>query len=109
SRTFPRSASVNRSRPNISSITPKLCIPSLIGVFLLGLTHPMSQFLFFDTERIRLSLFPQHSVHEQPVLEAQQIQIDGETITQMGRKIHTREIPIARRIDCSQMIVMPGL
>jgi len=44
-----------------------------------------------------------------PVLEAQQIQIDGETITQMGRKIHTREIPIARRIDCSQMIVMPGL
>src|ERR1700752_5002518 len=64
SRTFPRNASVNRSRPNISSITPKLCIPSLIGVFLLGLTHPMSQFLFFDTERIRLSLFPQHSVHE---------------------------------------------
>jgi len=44
-----------------------------------------------------------------PVLEAQQIQIDGETITQMGRKIHTRGIPIARRIDCSQMIVMPGL
>jgi hypothetical protein len=26
----------------------------------------MSQFLFFDTERIRLSLFPQHSVHERP-------------------------------------------
>jgi len=25
----------------------------------------MSQFLFFDTERIRLSLFSQHSVHEQ--------------------------------------------
>src|SRR5215471_12171416 len=44
-----------------------------------------------------------------PVLEAQQILIDGEIITQVGRKIHTSGIPIARRIDCSQMIVMPGL
>jgi 5-methylthioadenosine/S-adenosylhomocysteine deaminase len=44
-----------------------------------------------------------------PVLEAQQILIDGETIAQMGRKIQTRGIPIARRIDCSEMIVMPGL
>src|SRR5919108_5342426 len=44
-----------------------------------------------------------------PVLEAQQILINGEIIAQMGRKIHTSGIPIARRIDCSQMIVMPGL
>src|SRR5215510_10288458 len=44
-----------------------------------------------------------------PVLEAQQILIDGEIITQMGRKIHTSGIPIARRINCSQMLVMPGL
>src|SRR5216684_2122715 len=66
SRTFPRSASVNRSRPNNSSIAPNLCIPSRIGVFLLGLTHPMSQFLFWDTERIRLSLFPQQSGHGRP-------------------------------------------
>ncbi len=44
-----------------------------------------------------------------PVLETQQILIDGETIAQMGRKIHTRGTPITKRIDCSGMIVMPGL
>jgi len=30
-------------------------------VFLLGLTHSMSQFVFWDTERIRLSYFPQQA------------------------------------------------
>lgn len=44
-----------------------------------------------------------------PVLEGQQILIDEGAIAQMGKKIHTRELPIAKRIDCSQMIVMPGL
>ena len=44
-----------------------------------------------------------------PILEAQQILIDGETIAQMGRKIHARGVPIAKLIDCSHMIVMPGL
>src|SRR5262249_29693753 len=44
-----------------------------------------------------------------PILEAQQILIDGETISQMGRNIHARGIPIIKRIDCSNMIVMPGL
>src|SRR5438552_6206061 len=44
-----------------------------------------------------------------PVLEAQQILIHDGTIAQMGRKIHTTGLPITRRIDCSQMIVMPGL
>ena len=44
-----------------------------------------------------------------PVLEAQQILIHEGTIAQVGRKIHTRGLPITKRIDCSQMIVMPGL
>ena len=44
-----------------------------------------------------------------PVLEGQQILIQDGAIGQMGRKIHTRGLPIKRRIDCSQMIVMPGL
>src|SRR5687768_11400290 len=56
SRTFPRSASVNRSGPNNPSIVPNLCIPSRIGVFLLGLTHSMSQ-LFFGIPREYAFLF----------------------------------------------------
>jgi cytosine/adenosine deaminase-related metal-dependent hydrolase len=44
-----------------------------------------------------------------PVLEAQQILIHDGTIARLGRKIQTGGLPITRRIDCSQMIVMPGL
>src|SRR5215475_15424153 len=44
-----------------------------------------------------------------PVLEEQQILIHEGTIVRLGRKIHAGELPITRRIDCSQMIVMPGL
>jgi 5-methylthioadenosine/S-adenosylhomocysteine deaminase len=44
-----------------------------------------------------------------PVLEGQQILIQEGTIGQIGRKIQTSGLAIARRIDCSQMIVMPGL
>jgi len=44
-----------------------------------------------------------------PVLEAQQILIHEGTIARLGRKIHAGGLPITRRIDCSQMIVMPGL
>jgi cytosine/adenosine deaminase-related metal-dependent hydrolase len=44
-----------------------------------------------------------------PVLEGQQILIHEGAIDQIGRKVHTRGLPITRRIDCSQMIVMPGL
>jgi len=44
-----------------------------------------------------------------PVLEAQQILIHDGTIARLGRKIHAGGLPITRRIDCSQMIVMPGL
>src|SRR5919108_1933038 len=44
-----------------------------------------------------------------PVLEAQQILIHDGAIAQMGRKVRTRGLPITKRIDCSQMIVMPGL
>jgi 5-methylthioadenosine/S-adenosylhomocysteine deaminase len=44
-----------------------------------------------------------------PVLEAQQILIHEGSIAQLGRKIHTGGLPITKRIDCSQMIVMPGL
>jgi 5-methylthioadenosine/S-adenosylhomocysteine deaminase len=44
-----------------------------------------------------------------PVLEGQQILIRDGAIDQMGRQIPTRGLPITRRIDCSQMIVMPGL
>ena len=43
------------------------------------------------------------------VLAGQQILIQDGTIGQMAQKIHTRGLPITRRIDCSQMIVMPGL
>jgi 5-methylthioadenosine/S-adenosylhomocysteine deaminase len=43
------------------------------------------------------------------VLEGQQILIQEGTIGQIGRKIQTSGLAIARRIDCSQMIVMPGL
>lgn len=44
-----------------------------------------------------------------PVLEGQQILIHEGAIDQIGRKVHTSGLPITRRIDCSQMIVMPGL
>jgi 5-methylthioadenosine/S-adenosylhomocysteine deaminase len=44
-----------------------------------------------------------------PVLEGQQIIVQDGAIGQMGRKVHTNGLPITRRIDCSQMIVMPGL
>ncbi|HUK42101.1 MAG TPA: amidohydrolase family protein, partial [Candidatus Acidoferrales bacterium] len=43
-----------------------------------------------------------------PVREAQDILISDGAIAQMGRKITTK-LPITRRIDCSEMIVMPGL
>src|ERR1700740_3197877 len=43
-----------------------------------------------------------------PVLLAQDILISDGAITQMGRNIATR-LPITRHIDCSEMIVMPGL
>src|SRR5262249_37918065 len=61
SRTLPRNASLNRSGPKRPSIWLKHCILFPIGVFLLGLTLPMSQILFWDTERIRLLYFPQQS------------------------------------------------
>lgn len=44
-----------------------------------------------------------------PVLEGQQILIHNGVIAQVGRNIHPPGLPITRRIDCSQMIVMPGL
>jgi len=44
-----------------------------------------------------------------PVIEAQQILIHDGSIAQLGRKTHTGGLPITKRIDCSQMIVMPGL
>lgn len=44
-----------------------------------------------------------------PVLEGQQILIHEGAILEMGRRILERGLPITRRIDCSQMIVMPGL
>ena len=44
-----------------------------------------------------------------PVLEGQQILVHEGKIAQVGRQIHTSAHPITRRIDCSQMIVMPGL
>jgi len=44
-----------------------------------------------------------------PVLEAQQLLIHEGTIARLGRTIRTDGLPITRRIDCSDMIVMPGL
>jgi 5-methylthioadenosine/S-adenosylhomocysteine deaminase len=44
-----------------------------------------------------------------PVLEGQQILIHEGVIVEMGRRILERRLPITRRIDCSQMIVMPGM
>jgi cytosine/adenosine deaminase-related metal-dependent hydrolase len=44
-----------------------------------------------------------------PVLEAQQILIHDGAIDQLGKQIQTKGLPITKRIDCSQMIVMPGL
>jgi 5-methylthioadenosine/S-adenosylhomocysteine deaminase len=44
-----------------------------------------------------------------PVLEGQQILIHEGTIAQMGKRIDAHALSIMKRIDCSQMIVMPGL
>ena len=44
-----------------------------------------------------------------PVLEGQQILIHNGAIFEMGGRILERRLPITRRIDCSQMIVMPGM
>src|SRR5262245_63253418 len=65
SRTLPRNASLNRSGPKRPSIWLKHCILFPIGVFLLGLTLPMSQILFWDTERIRRLYFPQQEGRSQ--------------------------------------------
>src|SRR5262245_10203591 len=51
SRTFPRSASANRSPPKTSSIAPNLWLLSPIGVFLLGLTHPHEPDFVFGIPR----------------------------------------------------------
>src|SRR5215469_16848411 len=51
----------NRSGPKKPSIGPTYCVLFPISVFLLGLTLATSQFLFWDTERIRLFQFPQHA------------------------------------------------
>jgi cytosine/adenosine deaminase-related metal-dependent hydrolase len=44
-----------------------------------------------------------------PVLHGQQILIHEGSIAEMGRRISERRFPITRRMDCSGMIVMPGL
>lgn len=44
-----------------------------------------------------------------PVLEGQQILIHKGVIFEIGGRILERRLPITRRIDCSQMIVMPGM
>jgi 5-methylthioadenosine/S-adenosylhomocysteine deaminase len=44
-----------------------------------------------------------------PVLEGQQILIDEGAIAQMGKRIDAAGVSIMKRIDCSEMIVMPGL
>jgi cytosine/adenosine deaminase-related metal-dependent hydrolase len=44
-----------------------------------------------------------------PVLEGQQILVHDGTIAQLGRKIDAQGMPITKRIDCTGMIVMPGL
>lgn len=44
-----------------------------------------------------------------PVVEDQQILIEGGVIAAVGRKIDTAGLPIHQRIDCSDKIVMPGL
>src|SRR5262249_37621638 len=67
SRTLPRNASLNRSGPKRPSIWLKHCILFPIGVFLLGLTLPISQILFWDTERIRLLYFPQQAGRRRPL------------------------------------------
>src|SRR5215472_6948089 len=46
--------------------------------------------------------------NSKPVLDAQEILIHEGAIAQVGRKINTR-LPITKRIDSSEMIVMPGL
>src|SRR5262249_39856652 len=69
SRTLPRNASLNRSGPKRPSIWLKHCILFPISVFLLGLTLPMSQILFWDTERIRVLYFPQQAGRRQLLIE----------------------------------------
>jgi cytosine/adenosine deaminase-related metal-dependent hydrolase len=44
-----------------------------------------------------------------PVLKAQQIFIHDGAITQVGRKVNAQGVPVTRRIDCTDGIVMPGL
>jgi 5-methylthioadenosine/S-adenosylhomocysteine deaminase len=44
-----------------------------------------------------------------PVLEGQRILIHKGVIVEMGRQSLERRLPITRRINCSQMIVMPGM
>jgi cytosine/adenosine deaminase-related metal-dependent hydrolase len=43
------------------------------------------------------------------VLEAQQILLHDGLIAQVGRKINAQGLPVTRRIDCADMIIMPGL
>src|SRR5215510_3715681 len=82
SRTLPRNASLNRSGPKRPSIWLKHCILFPIGVFLLGLTLPMSQILFWDTERIRLLYFPQQAGRRQRQSERMKIEpLDADCIS----------------------------
>src|SRR5215467_4022802 len=77
SRTLPRNASLNRSGPKRPSIWLKDCILSPIGVFLLGLTHCVSQFVFWDTERIRLFNFPQQAGRRLSLLHLVNLVLNG--------------------------------
>ena len=44
-----------------------------------------------------------------PVLQGQQILIDGGMIAAVGKKINSAGLTILQRIDCSGKIVLPGL
>ena len=44
-----------------------------------------------------------------PILDGQQILIHGTDIARVGKKIDTRGLPVTKRIDCSKLLVMPGL
>lgn len=44
-----------------------------------------------------------------PVLDGRQILIHEGAIARVARRVDTRAVKITRRIDCSRMIVMPGL
>src|SRR6266478_4259317 len=46
---------------------------------------------------------------QRPILEGQQILIDGGSIAEIGKRIRTDDASISKRIDCSGKIVMPGL